>query len=164
MLFVIVGIWLLSIAIRFQCCLAAPLDEPVTNYVVGEDDIGVNEVLVLPDFQGPIFREDLYLLKNRDEKQSSKDEILKRSKRSPEPKPLFGLFRRGYYGGGYGYGYRSFGGGYGYGGYGRCFGCGGYGGYGYRGYGNGRLLRAGLVVGGAALAGGLIGGAIGRGK
>ena len=92
------GIWLLSIAIRFQCCLAAPLDEPVTNYVVGEDDIGVNEVLVLPDFQGPIFREDLYLLKNRDEKQSSKDEILKRSKRSPEPKPLFGLFRRGYYG------------------------------------------------------------------
>merc|ERR1712165_286316 len=128
MLFVIVGIWLLSIAIRFQCCLAAPLDEPVTNYVVGEDDIGVNEVLVLPDFQGPIFREDLYLLKNRDEKQSSKDEILKRSKRSPEPKPLFGLFRRGYYGGGYGYG-----------GYGRCFGCGGYGGYGYRGYGNGRL-------------------------
>ena len=70
----------------------------------------------------------------------------------------------------YGYGYLSFGGGYGYGGYGRSFGggygYGGYGGYGYGGYGygNGRLLRAGLVVGWAALVGGLIGDALGRGK
>ena len=95
---------------------------------------------------------------------STSNEPLKRNKRSPAPKPFFGLFRRR--GFGYGYGYRSFGGGYGYGGYGRSFGGGyGYGGYGYGGgYGRGRLLRAGLVVGGAALAGGLIGGAIGRGK
>ena len=109
---------------------------------------------------------------DNEEKEITKDihfdghKPLKRNKRSP----LFGLFRRRGFGyGGYGYGGygRSFGGGYGYGGYGRSFGGGyGYGGYGYGGYGGGygrgRLLRAGLVVGGAALAGGLIGSRLGK--
>ena len=65
---------------------------------------------------------------------------LSRNKRSPAPKPFGFRFLNT----------RSYGG---YGGYG-----GGYG------YGRGRLLRAGLVVGGAALAGGFIGSALGRGK
>ena len=95
--------------------------------------------------------------------------LLTRNKRSPEPKPFFGFGRRyGYYSQPYSYGYsygRGFGGGYGGYGYRSFGGYGGYSGYGgYGGFGRGRLLRAGLVVGGAALAGGLIGSALGRGK
>ena len=82
--------------------------------------------------------------------------LLKRQKRSP----LF--FGRSYGYGGYG---RGFGSDYGYGGYGG-YGYGGrgygYGGYGYGGGGR-RLLRAGLIVGGAAFAGGFLGGRL-RGK
>ena len=111
----------------------------------------------------------MYIGDNFVEHPKSKDwHSSRRMKRSPL---FFG--RWGGYGGGYGYGrsFGGYGGGYGYGrsygGYGRSFGGGyGYGGYGYGGYGgygggNGRLLRAGLVVGGAALAGGLIGRSLG---
>ena len=110
---------------------------------------------------------------------SANKNVLIRNKRSPEPKP-FGFFRRsGYYGGYGGYGGYGYSQPYNYGyrystgrGFGAGYGSGyrGYGGYGYGGYGNGgygygrgRLLRAAVVVGGAALAGGLIGSSL-RGK
>merc|ERR1712129_288678 len=96
-------------------------------------------------------------------------------KRSPQPQ-FFGGFGQQFGGGGFG---RQFGrGGFGRGGFGRSFGGFGRGGFGRsfggfgrgrgRGFGfgrgGGRLITTGLVIGGAALAGGLIGQSLANGK
>merc|ERR1712008_574531 len=103
----------------------------------------------------------------------SNEENVRLVKRSPEPQ-FFGGFGQ-QFGGGGGFG-RQFGGG----GFGRQFGRGGFGRGGFgrsfggfgrgrgRGFGfgrdGGRLITTGLVIGGAALAGGLIGQSLANGK
>merc|ERR1712008_371281 len=93
----------------------------------------------------------------------SNEENVRLVKRSPEPQ-FFGGFGQQFGGGGFG---RQFGrGGFGRGGFGRSFGGFGRGrgrGFGF-GRGGGRLITTGLVIGGAALAGGLIGQSLANGK
>ena len=81
-------------------------------------------------------------------------------KRSPQPQ-FFGGFGRQFGGEGGGFGRQ-----FGRGGFGRSFGRFGRGrgrGFGF-GRGGGRLITTGLVIGGAALAGGLIGQSLANGK
>merc|ERR1712008_406653 len=90
----------------------------------------------------------------------SNEENVRLVKRSPQPQ-FFGGFGQ-HFGGGGGFG-RQFGGG----GFGRQFGRGGGGfgrSFGGFGRGRGRLITTGLVIGGAALAGGLIGQSLANGK
>merc|ERR1712008_303114 len=90
----------------------------------------------------------------------SNEENVRLVKRSPQPQ-FFGGFGQ-HFGGGGGFG-RQFRGG---GGFGRSFGGFGRGrgrGFGF-GRGGGRLITTGLVIGGAALAGGLIGQSLANGK
>merc|ERR1712051_1062254 len=90
----------------------------------------------------------------------SNEESVRLVKRSPQPQ-FFGGFGGSDFGGG-GFG-RQFGrGGFGRGGFGR-FGRGRGRGFGF-GRGGGRLITTGLVIGGAALAGGLIGQSLANGK
>merc|ERR1712008_468008 len=93
----------------------------------------------------------------------SNEENVRLVKRSPQPQ-FFGGFGQQFGGGGFG---RQFGrGSFGRGGFGRSFGGFGRGrgrGFGF-GRGGGRLITTGLVIGGAALAGGLIGQSLANGK